>query len=312
MKILLTGASSFTGYWFAKALHESGNQVVAALHNKIDYYSTGVRAERVKRLKHFVEIIDDCKFGEKKFFDLISSQEFDLLCHHAAYVNDYHNPEFNVIFAVNENTNNLSNIIAQMIKKGLKGIILTGSIFEPNEGIGTIPMRAFSAYGLSKGITASIFEFQCHNAKIPFGKFVIPNPFGPFEEERFCCYLIKTWKAGNTPIIKTPLYVRDNIHVEYLSIAYAKFINQVINKNSYLKINPSGYIGSQGDFAVKFSIEMQSRLNIDCKVELGIQNIFNEPHVRINTENIADYIEIYNDSIMWDNLASYYKEFYLS
>ena len=31
MKLLLTGCSSFTGYWFAKCLAEAGHEVVATL-----------------------------------------------------------------------------------------------------------------------------------------------------------------------------------------------------------------------------------------------------------------------------------------
>jgi hypothetical protein len=46
---------------------------------------------------------------------------------------------------------------------------------------------------------------------------VIANPFGPLEEPRFCAYLVKTWAAGQVPEVRTPLYVRDNIHVSLLA-----------------------------------------------------------------------------------------------
>ena len=39
MKVLLTGASSFTGYWFAKTLHSKGHEVVAPLRAPKDSYT---------------------------------------------------------------------------------------------------------------------------------------------------------------------------------------------------------------------------------------------------------------------------------
>ena len=50
MKVLLTGASSFTGYWFAHALHAAGAHVVAPLRAAAASYAEGTRAERVRRL----------------------------------------------------------------------------------------------------------------------------------------------------------------------------------------------------------------------------------------------------------------------
>ena len=61
--------------------------------------------------------------------------------------------------------------------------------------------------------------FYCEAAGLPLGKFVIPNPFGPFEEPRFCAYLIRQWQAGQAAEVRTPAYVRDNIHVDLLEQA---------------------------------------------------------------------------------------------
>jgi len=49
-------------------------------------------------------------------------------------------------------------------------------------------LAAFSPYGLSKGLTAQAFRYWCGALDVPLGKFVLPNPFGPFEEPRFCHY----------------------------------------------------------------------------------------------------------------------------
>ena len=105
----------------------------------------------------------------------------------------------------------------------MRGVVLTGSVFEADEGAGDAPLRAFSPYGVSKGLTAHVASYWCSVLDIPLGKFVIPNPFGPFEEPRFCSFLIKTWREGKPAEVRTPDYVRDNIHVDLLAKVYAAF-----------------------------------------------------------------------------------------
>src|ERR1041385_2405640 len=50
MKILFTGASSFTGYWFVKALADAGHDVTCPLRSAPEKYE-GVRKDRVEALK---------------------------------------------------------------------------------------------------------------------------------------------------------------------------------------------------------------------------------------------------------------------
>lgn len=310
MKILLTGASSFTGFWFTKTLSESGHQIVTPLKSNIDSYAEGVRATRVKNLKKYAEVVDECIFGDAKFIQLVTSQNFDLFCHHAAYVGDYRNPDFDITNAVEENTNNLKQVLKIMANKGLKGVLLTGSVFEQSEGSGDQPLNAFSPYGLSKGITASIFQYRCSELNIKLGRFIIPNPFGPFEEPRFCDYLMNVWIKDDVANIKTPEYVRDNIHVSLLAKVYRKFTENFYNISSNAKINPSGYAESQGSFALRFASEMHKRLKINTRIEFSKQIIFSEPRVRINTDSASTYIGEFNEDYLWDDLADYYSALY--
>ena len=111
MKVLLTGASSFTGFWFADALHAAGAHVVAPLRAAASSYAANhpesVRTERVRRLKHIAEVVDEAPFGSPRFLDLARAGSFDLLCHHAARVGDYRSPDFDIAGAVSDNTLNL-------------------------------------------------------------------------------------------------------------------------------------------------------------------------------------------------------------
>jgi UDP-glucose 4-epimerase len=150
MKVLLTGASSFTGYWFAHELSRAGRHVVAPLRGAPQDYREGTRAERVRRLSALAEVVDDAPFGSDRFLDLAKAGGFDMLCHHAAKVGDYRSPDFDVAGALAENTENLRAVLETLKRGGLSGVVLTGSLFEPDEGAGEAPLVAFSAYGRRK------------------------------------------------------------------------------------------------------------------------------------------------------------------
>jgi UDP-glucose 4-epimerase len=53
-------------------------------------------------------------------------------------------------------------------------------------------------------VTATAAAFYAAREGFTFEKFVIPNPFGPYEEPRFTAYLMKTWVAGETARAQTP------------------------------------------------------------------------------------------------------------
>ena len=193
MKILFTGASSFTGFWFVKTLAAAGHEITCPVTGDLEHYA-GVRRERVEQLKLPGKFISHAPFGSEHFLKTIRENHFDLLCQHAADVTNYKSADFDARHALQNNTLNLRAVLAAAGECGLKAVVLTGSVFEPDEGTGDEPLRAFSPYGLSKGMTFQFFLQCCHEAGVPLGKFVIPNPFGPFEEPRFTAHLMKNWK----------------------------------------------------------------------------------------------------------------------
>lgn len=63
-----------------------------------------------------------------------------------------------------------------MSARGLDGAVPAGSYFEFDDGAGSQPLVAFSAYGVSKGLTAQVVRLRCHEIDMRYGKFVIPHP----------------------------------------------------------------------------------------------------------------------------------------
>jgi UDP-glucose 4-epimerase len=184
--------------------------------------------------------------------------------------------------------------------------VLTGSVFEANEGAGSTPLRAFNPYGLSEGLTAAAAEFYADREGFTFEKFVIPNPFGPYEEPRFTAYLMKTWLAGETARVQTPRYARDNIHVSLLAKAYAAFVGTTPAPSKARRLNPSGYPESQGAFAERLHREAAARLGLPCCLGLGEPSDFSETPVRINTDLCDTARLTWSESDAWDAFVAYY------
>ena len=310
MRILFTGASSFTGMWFVSSLIKRGHEVVLLFPKRYQDYEE-IRKVRVDRLLQQTRAHFEVPFGSEPFFEVIqSSPEWDLLCHHAAFVKDYKSADFNVAVALENNTRQLSKVLLQMKEKGLKHLLLTGTVFEPNEGQGCDSLEAVSPYGLSKGLTRQVFEYYCNQHHLPLSHFVIANPFGSFEEMRFTSYLAKEWLNGKRAEVRYPLYERDNIPVTLLAECYAEFAIECFKRSTSSQINPSFYVGSQESFVKKMQDEMKIRLAKECQFISFEQKEFLEPKRRVNTDLLSPEIYGWKELSFWDDLANYYREAY--
>ena len=307
MKVLFTGASSFTGMWFVRELARAGHDVVATFRRRAEEYPDALRRERVRLASRACRPVYGVAFGDEGFLKVAGEGGFDLLAHHAADVTNHKSPDFEVCAALAANTRSLDPLLKVLRAGGCQRVLLTGSVFEGGEGAGSQGLPDFSPYGLSKALTARAFRYYCARADVGLGKFVIPNPFGPYEEPRYTTYLVKSWQAGKTPSCSTPLYVRDNIHVSLLARAYAAFASE-IGPAGFVRRSPSGYPETQGAFTLRFAGELRRRLGLPCPVELKEQAEFPEPRVRINTDPPDSRALGFHEEEAWDELAQFYQD----
>lgn len=305
VKILLTGVSSFTGAWFAKILAQAGHTVIATVRDAARNYE-GVRKKRLDYVRDAgVNLIETCSFGDAKFIAALS--DVDIICHHGAEVTNYHSLDFDVFGAIAANTANIKQVMEACAERGIRAFIASGSVFEQNEGLGEAPLKAFSPYGLSKGLSWEIQQFWAQRCGVPIGKFVIPNPFGPLEDARFCAYLMRTWAKGEVAEVRTPAYVRDNIPIDLLARAYADFVARCASTGNNHHCAPSGYVESQGAFAMRFAREVGDRLDLAAALVLLEQTEFVEPTIRINSDFCRHG---WNEVAFWDTAAEYYQQTY--
>jgi len=306
MRIVLTGASSFTGSWFVRALAEAGHEVTAVFRRPPDSYPDPVRRARSLRLQSVSRAWVGVSFGDEAFRARLRGGGFELLCHHGAEVGDYRSPDFDVAAAVAANTRDARACLADFAAGGGRAFALTSSIFERGEGLGDEPTDAVSPYGVSKSLTSDVFAREAPRAGLAFGRFVIPNPFGPFEDARFTAHLVTRWLAGERVVVRTPDYVRDNIHVDLLARAYVRFAESLPGAAAPVRARPSGYAETQGAFAERFAREMRPRLGRACELEHAVQTDWSEPRVRTNSDACDAAALGWDEARAWDAIAAYY------
>lgn len=303
-RILLTGASSFTGLWIAEALSAAGFEILAPLPRAREDYA-GVRRDRVERLARCAEIRFAAPFGSAALLDLVAGAgRIDLLAQHGAHIFGYRDPAFDPIDALARNTAGAPKLLAAASRAGAKGVLLTGSIFEAGEG-GAPGNPAVTPYGLSKTLTRAAFAYWAHEVGLPFAAFVIPSPYGPYEEPRFGWYLFRSWLAGETPVVRTPLYLRDHVAAPQLARAYVDAARAVLADPAPTQVfRPSGWQATQGEFAQKVAAEARARLNLPCALTLADQTAFDEPRVRVNAETIPT--AGWDEAGFWDAYVGWY------
>jgi len=307
MRVLFTGASSFTGFWFTRTLAAAGHELCCTFtRDGVKKYAGDVRGERVGQIVGSVRPEWNCCFGDDRFLTAIAEWRPDILCHHAANVTDYKSLDFDYHGALARNTHRIREVLSALDRVGCCRLVLTGSVFEAGEGEGSDGLPSFSPYGLSKALTSTTFHYFCHERRFKLGTFVIPNPFGPWEEPRFTSYLARTWSEGNTASVRTPIYVRDNIHVSLLAAAYGEFIVGLTEHPGFVKLNPSGYVETQREFAERVAREFRARTNWQCELEFSEQTDFSEPLVRHNSQPVDGAEFGWNESQAWDAFADWY------
>jgi hypothetical protein len=75
-----------------------------------------------------------------------------------------------------------------------------------------------------------------------------------------------------------------------------------------IKLNPSGYVEAQGQFAERFAAAMRPRLKLACELEQGVQTDFAEPLMRVNVDSAARFVGAFDEAAAWDEAAEAYRQ----
>lgn len=299
MRILLTGASSFTGSVLANGLVAAGHEVHAAMrapHGSHD----GIRGTRVAALSDKITAHFGVSHATASLARLIVEVRPDTLIVHAHPMDGFKNADYPLLAAVGEMSDQIPEQLDALADVGGAHVVYSGSYYEPSSGLGTFRHAAVSPYGLSKAMVYELFRLHAEQRGLGMRKFVIPNPFGPGEDGRFGNYLARVWAEGKVPVIQTPNYVRDNIPVQEMVTRYVSYVSHLDAAPPELR--PSGYIETQGEFARRMAREIGTRLGRRLVIEQREAAPHPEPLVIANDgSRSADFLE--QESAYWDSYA---------
>jgi len=304
MRILLTGASSFTGAWIAKALAAAGAEVTAVCRGRPEDYEPA-RRTRIRAVAEVAAVVFERPFGSRGFLQLVQSAvPFDVLCLHHAEVGDFRRPDFDPIDAVRADTRDLDAVLGALARRGLQRLVHTGTVFEAGEGDGDRPLVAIGRYGLAKTLTSTIVRHAAAEHDVGAIKITIPSPFGPGQGGGFVDYLLRAWVAGTTPVLDHPDRVRDFVPVELLAEHYARLAMGTAAAPSSGRSNPSGHVETVAAFAERLATGLRPRLGLPCAFEARLPpKPSSEPQRRFNTEPLQGLLDRGLEDERFDRLA---------
>jgi len=309
-RIILTGVSSFTGFWIAKSLAKAGHLLICPLPRPSDSYKD-LKKKRLNALaEDSIQINYNSPYGSDQFMKLLSDGA-DLICFHGSVVKDYNSRDFSATEAIFANLNGVEKVIASIKATGTTRVIWTSSVFEDAVSL-DVPeddcKPPWYRYAISKKFSGLILQSLCNEKGIGFSRFVITNPFGPFEDPKICNFLARALIEKKPIEIRTPYYVRDMIHIGHLADSYLNLCQNLLSEKKVPELRPSEYSGRLIDFAKLFVQEIGQRLGYNTEISYAKSMVFDEPLSLINSVHVSSIIEPYQPDKEWDSLATFYTE----
>ncbi len=298
--VFLTGATSFTGAHIARAFSDAGFHVVGTILRDFDNCEDPLTKTRIEHSK-ISDWVYDAPFGSDKLVASIAEKKPQIFINHGASIRGYRSPDFDYLGSISRSLNNVQAVFAELKKQNCELIIHTGSIFERGEGSLAEDTEALTVYGLCKTMVWDGIRYFAHVERLRVSEVVIPNPVGPMENiDRLIPDFITSWKKGETPVLKAPALIRDNIPAPWLANVYLEEAKHVLTRNERVRIlRPSAYVLSNKDFIELFirkAKEYGTRLNLDLEIKPAPTSV---PLKRINSDPVPEKKDPEKVDLFW-------------
>ena len=157
--ILFIGLSSFTGFYFVKKICKNKKNKISCIltktKKKYDYLKKK-RLDIISKNKNVI-LINNVKFGDKKFIKLLENIKFEIFCFHHAHTKNYNDDsKFNFQKSIKQNLNNADRVFSKIPKNSK--IIITNTVFQK---IDKKKYKPLNNYGLSKTVSYEIMIKLC-------------------------------------------------------------------------------------------------------------------------------------------------------
>ena len=225
MKILFTGSSSFTGYYFLNELNKNKIECHAIFTKKKKYYKYEYQKKILNHKLTHVNPKTDIKFGSKKYVNIIKNKKINTLCFHHFIVG---NLDFN--YNLNKNLNlllkDIDNVLYNLSINKSPLLIYTSSIYQKISLLDEYRSdRARINYGFAKIIISNVLKYLCKKYKIKFIDFELQNPIGLYEKKTSLpSYLASVFFSKNKIELDNPERLFKFQFIEKIAKDYCKSI----------------------------------------------------------------------------------------
>ena len=300
MRVLLTGASSFTGFWIARALLDQGVEVVGALRGRRDE-GEPLRQQRLARLAGRCPLVVEAGMGTSSLLEVAAAERpFDLLWLHGAEVGAFRRADYDPMRAAAATTAGAASLMAA---SRCAGVIVSGSVFEADEGRGDGTRGAIGAYGLAKSIAWQMLRFAAEERGLPITKLVIAHPFGPLEKPGLTAALLRAWSEGRPAILRHPTMVRDFLPVTWLARAAADLALTPAHRWPP-RTTPSAFAEPVASFAGRFAEAMRARSALACQLTIAAEPS-SEPTLRVGLDRLREADDPSARDHFWNEYAAF-------
>ena len=292
-RILLTGASSFTGCWLAEALARRGASIVAPLRGTLTD-GDRLRSWRIEKAARHARLVESAPLGSHRLLGIVEREgPFDLVFLHGAEVGNFRSIDYDPLEMTRRNTAGIDALLDALARQGCRRMVVTGSLFEADEGHGDGPRPAIGAYGLAKTLSWQAMRFAGERRGFAVGKVIIPHPFGPLEKPGLVSELMRHWMRGAPAPVRHMSRVRDFIPVQILASAQANFALTLPNLQGMFRLAPSGFAETVGSFATRLGDAVRPLVGSACALECApcpsaAHADDDEPAERINGDGLVD------------------------
>ncbi|MBX9768215.1 MAG: NAD-dependent epimerase/dehydratase family protein, partial [Bdellovibrionales bacterium] len=137
----LAGASSFTGMAILERLHARGWKPIGLTGTPLAE-ATGVKKWRLERLKSKgVDIVSGIRSEDGTMAQWVRHHRPKYWIHHFHHMDEFRSPKYDVKMALEVGLNPLELLIKELAQGGCRGLIHSGSYFEPGEGAQSISAK---------------------------------------------------------------------------------------------------------------------------------------------------------------------------
>lgn len=267
--VALSGGTSFTALWITHELINQGHTVSVLCQNSLKDYS-GIKKKRLAQLPLEARQFGSIHAEKGELAAWIQTHRPDFFIFHHHHMTDFRSPTYDYDKAMEVSSRPLGDLVKALKDAGTRGVIYSGTYFEPGEG-GQRDNSQVTPYAKSKKIVWEKLQSLCSEAEISLSKIVIPNPIGPLEnEDRLIPTLIKNAHLGLEFVSRSPQSVGDHLPARALAEVYGEAIG-LLEKNQARIFRPSGKISTVREFIELTQSELiRERLHLKpCSVKFS-------------------------------------------